>query len=223
MTVTWETLDAKMVVLLGTASDATDEERMEFWNMAQDFFAANHTAKQLKYTFAASGSSGDVVLPDDYIDLYAVYDKEENSLLQPNELIPGMSWDEDDDTSYRPRGYIEWPCGTVHLFQTPAADAEAVEVWYFGKYATVEDNADSVEVPAWAIEALLCYAAAASFLPKMADASFLNEYKTKVDQGNPIQNPLKEAHDTFLKRYEFLLKDRPRQVRRTPFKPGGRN
>jgi len=222
MTVTWETLDAKMVILLGTASDATDEDRMEFWNMAQDFFAANHTAKQLKHTFSASGSGADITMPDDYIDLYAVYDKEESLLLEPNELIPGISWDEESDTSYRPRGYIEWPYGTVHLFQPPAADTAAVEVWYFGKYTTVTDNADTVEVPAWAVEALLCYAVAASFLPKLADASFLNEYKTKVDAGNPTQNPLKEAHDTFLKRYEYLLKDRPRQIRRPVFKQGGR-
>ena len=222
MTVTWETLDARMVVLLGSAADANDEDRIEFWNLAQDFFAANHTAKQQKYVFAASGSSADIAMPDDYIEVYAVYDEEENILLEPHELVPGMSWDRAESSDYRPYGYIEWPYATVHLFQTPSANVEALEIWYWAQYEPVVDNESVIEVPKWAHEALLCYAVAASFLPKLADASFLNEYKTKVDSGNPMQNPLLEAHNTFLKRYEYLLKDRPRQIRRPVFKAGGR-
>lgn len=224
MTVTWGDLDERFVSMIGTASDASDDDRMLFWNMAQDYFAASHTAKQQKYVFAASGSSADITMPDDYIELYAVFSKEENLLLEPHDLVPGMSWESASttDPDYEPHGYIEWPYATVHLFHVPAADVEAVEIWYFAQYGAVSGSSSTIEPPRWAHEALLCYAAAMSFLPKLADASFLNEYKTRVDSGNPVQNPLKDAHDLFLKRYEYLLKDRPRQVRKPPFKPGGR-
>jgi hypothetical protein len=214
MTVTWGDLDSDLESMQGVASLATPADRLRAFNKAQDYFASNHTAKKLSASYATGGSSPDVVLPDDYIDLYAVYSNELQMFLEQKEYWPGVAYDTSTDETYRADGYIEWPHGTVRLMKTPAVDAAGIEIWYFGQWPTLSGSTATVEVPLWSHEALLCYAAAFALLPSLTDATFLNEYKTRVDSGTPVMNPLKLAVDAYMARYEYLLRDRPKQLRR---------
>jgi len=228
---TWAELDTRLLMLLGTATQSTAVQRVTFFNMAQEHFASEHTAKLQVADIEADGSEQNFELPDDYLDLYAVYSEDEEMFLEPRDFIPGVAWDnEASDDSNRPVGFLEWPYGSLYLFRAPAASTTALRVWYYGHWteAVISEDDDTaepedVEVPSWAHEALLCYAAALTYISLLSDASVLNEYKTRVDSGRPTDNPFIDAHDTLMKRYEYLLSSRTKQIRVKSYRPGGRN
>lgn len=221
---TWADIDPKLESLLGDASQVDATDRMDFFNMAMVHFASTHTAKLLTASFDGDGATDDFAMPTDLLDLYAVYSEDHGMFLEPKDFLPGIAWDTEAGypSSDRPIGYIEWPMGTIHLFFPPETGTDTVKVWYFGLWLEITADDTDVEVPVWAHEPLLDYAAAIGILTELSDASVLNEYKTRVDSGKPTDNPFIQASDAWMKRYHDLLAGRPRQIREKAFRQGGR-
>jgi hypothetical protein len=224
---TWSELDAELVDMLGDAISSSAEERMRWFNRAQQHFAQWHTARMLDTDYAGDGVTQDFTLPSDYIQIYSVYSQDREMLLEPLDEIPGARWDTEAGSAdtVRPQAYIIWPQGNLHVFHVPPTDSDGagLRVKYWAYWPDVTDDDDVILPPLWAHEALLTYAVARSYIPAMSDATFLNEFKTRVDSGNPVQNPMIQAHKRLLAHYEWLLKDFSRQVREPYHKTGGRD
>lgn len=223
----WSELDVELESMLGDAITSSAEERMRWFNRAQQHFALWHTARMLDTDFSGDGATQDFTLPSDYIQIYSVYSEDRQMLLEPLDEIPGARWDSavDPSESVRPFAYIVWPEDTLHVFQAPPTDSDVagLRIKYWAHWPDVSADADTILSPLWAHEALLTYSVARSYIPAMSDATFLNEFKTRVDSGNPTQNPMIQSHKRLLEHYEWLLKDFPRQTREPYHKQGGRD
>jgi len=239
MSVIWTDIVSSIEGLAGYTANLSEASLVSWFNKAQRHFAATHTAALRTTTFTGDGSTRSFALPADYLQIYGVFQEDADGMLEPKDLRPGTEWSlEDTDTSAassvslvpnvpRPFGYIEWPRGYLDLFIAPASGS-VVKVWYYGYWTEVvedEEGVDSsvIEPPLWAHEALQLYTLAMSNIPNFSDASVLNEYKTKVDSGSPLHNPLIQAHDALMKRYRDALASFPRQERTMVFTQGSRN
>ena len=225
MPTTWASLDAELISLLGSAITHDSDTRAAWINMALRHFANTHTARSLTATFNGDGSARDFVLPSDYIGIYSVYSEQEEMFFEPIPDLPGAAWDTEPDSanSLRPYSYQEWPQGTVHLMYAPPemVDSDALVVRYFGFWPEYDDPAGPIQ-PEWANDALLAMAVASSFVASMSDMAFLNEFRTRVDSGTPMHNPIIQAYDKMIERYNWLLSSQPVQDRSPYFVPGGR-
>lgn len=225
MAATWAELDSDFTEMLGSAITHDSDLREKWINSAMLHFANEHTARTLTVTYNGDGTTRDFVLPADYIGIYSVYAEQEEMFYEPIPDIPGVAWDTEPDAglSVRPFSYQEWPVGTLHFTYAPPAvtDSDAIIVRYFGRWLQFGDS-DNVLPPVWAHEAILSMAVAHAYIPSFSDLSFLNEFRTRVDSGNPMHNPIIQAYNAMVQRYEYLLSSRPRQIREPGFHPGGR-
>lgn len=224
MAATWDELDTEFQALLGNAMPNNDSDTREAWlNQAIRTFAAQHTARLLTVSFSGDGAVQDFALPSDMIQVYSVYSDEEEMFLEPVSESPGVAWDTEatQANSVRPIGWQEWPTGTVHLTYAPEAAADNIVVKYFGEWTPFGDSDNSLP-PTWSLDAIMTLGVANALVSSLSDISFLNEFRTRVDSGNPLHNPIAQAHDSLLKRYDWLLRDIPRQDRTPFYYPGGR-
>jgi hypothetical protein len=225
MPTTWATLESELISLLGSAIVHDSDTRSDWINMALRHFANTHTALKQTATFNGDGTTRDFVLPADYISIYSVYVEQEEMFYEPISDIPGAAWDIEPDpgSSVRPYSYQEWPEGTLHLTFAPPTfvDGNALVVRYFGSYPEFGDS-DGPSQPVWANDAVLSLAVASSYVASLSDMSFLNEFRTRVDSGNPMHNPIIQAYDKMIERYNWLLSSHPIQNREPTYRPGGR-
>lgn len=225
MAATWAELDSDFIAMLGSAIVHTPASRATWINSAMLHFANEHTARTLTVTYNGDGETRDFALPTDYIELYSVYAEQEEMFYESLPDIPGVAWDTEPDAglSVRPFSYQEWPVGTLHVTYAPPAlaDSDALIVRYFGRWLPFGDS-DELLPPVWAHEAILSMAVAHAYIPSLSDLSFLNEFRTRVDSGNPMHNPIIQAYNVMVNRYEYLLSSRPKQVREPYHTPGGR-
>lgn len=225
MAATWAELETELIAMLGSAIVHDSDTRKRWINSAMQHFANQHTARTLTVTFNGDGTTRDFVLPSDYIDMYSVYAEQEEMFYEPIPDIPGVAWDTEPDAglSVRPFAYQEWPVGTLHVTYAPPKldDSDALVVRYFGHWLTFGDSDEELP-PVWAHEAILSMSVAHAYIPSLSDLSFLNEFRTRVDSGNPMHNPIIQAYDKMIERYEYLLSSRPKQIREPFFHPGGR-
>ncbi len=225
MPTTWATLDAELVTLLGSAIVHDSDARATWINMGLRHFANTHTALKQTVTFDGDGETVDFDFPNDYIQIYSVYVEREEMFYEPISDIPGAAWDVEADpgASVRPYAYQEWPEGTLHLTFAPPvySDANSLVVRYFGFYPEFDDS-DGPSQPIWANDAILSMAVANSYVASLSDMSFLHEFRSKVDSGNPMHNPIIQAYDKMIERYNWLLSSHPIQNREPTYRPGGR-
>ncbi len=224
MPTTWAALDAELIVMLGSAVVHDSDTRATWINMALRHFANTHTARTSTQTFNGDGSTRDFELPSDYISMYSVYSEDGEMFFEPIPDIPGAAWDQSAEaTSVRPYSYQEWPEGTLHLLHAPAeqSDELALIVRYFATWPEYGDSDGPIQ-PLWCNDAILSLAIASSYVSSLSDMSFLNEFRTRVDSGNPMHNPIMDAYDKMIERYTWLLSSHPIQVREPQFRPGGR-
>jgi hypothetical protein len=226
---TWEELDARFVGMLGDAITHDSDLREQWCNSALRHFAVSHTARMLTATISAGdGVIQDFKMPSDFISFYSVYSEDDEMFLEPLPDLAGAAWDTEPDPSLsiRPHSWQEWPSGVLHMSYAPPA-ASPVVAKYFGTWPEFwtkdSDSDDLVLFPIWSHDAILTLALSNAYVPAMSDATFLNEFRTRVDSGNPLQNPMIQAHDAMIKKYEWLLREHPRQVREPYFRPGGRH
>lgn len=86
------------------------------------------------------------------------------------------------------------PCYYIHennLVVAGIGSPKEVEFLYayYGYYKRIINDDSIVEVPLWAHEACGIYVALQAIQREALDTSRFNKFKTKVDSGNPEQNP----------------------------------
>lgn len=148
-------------------------------------------------------------LPSDLIEVDGVYSNNQAVFLPEFQLMAyeggynnaSNAWDIYEDGKL-----------TLH---TALSSSENATVYYSASWLKPIADSEQLEPPAYVETALALYAAHYVLFYDATQSGKLGQYKTKVDSGTPIDNPLIELVNFFLKHYEI-------ELQRIPMKTKGR-
>jgi hypothetical protein len=162
----------------------------------------NRLWKSSKFSITTAGSEFDA--PTDLIEVEAVREVTLNVLLPRLNLTAGGIF-----TDRSGNAWTNYPEGKI-TFANPIL-ASSIEVFYSAAWAKPTLEADVFEVPAIAHTAVLLFSASYCLLSESAGAARLRQYNTRVDSGNPTDNPLENLSTLLLKRYEVEIQRIPQK------------
>jgi len=147
-------------------------------------------------------------LPDDLIDVEGVRD------LTTGELMPQMALQVGGAFQ---NGWMLYPAKQI-TFANPVG-LKGVRVYYSAVWAKPEtdsvyfDVIDEVPLDAPLVfnTAISFYATSYCLLERANESAILRQYNTKVDSGQPVDNPLKDMSDVMLSRFEIEMKRFPQK------------
>jgi len=225
MTTTWTIQDGKLQRLLKDEAGTKFSEalREDGYNAALETFAA-HTATASATTITGDGSTTAWSLPDNIIEtddsIEGVWDQTDKEWLEPVRFVPGDQWTDSTPTSSSaPKGWYIWPEDTLNTTQVHAS-GDILKLYYYAYWNGVADGVDPIDVPRWALQALLYYAAAYCLAPGAISAANIRQYDTKADSGHPEHNPIFQQAKWFMQKYQEVLNRHPAQQRGIGFTPG---
>lgn len=157
------------------------------------------------------GTSTAFALPDDCYEIQGIREVDETGKLIPSAVLaPGAYFgDYPEDQNFLP-----YPEGYVTLGKAPD-DGDTVRLYYLAYWdlpTVTGDNVDDdfvLEIPRKAERAVLFYTCAYCLLPEAVSASGLRQFNTRIDSGNPEQNPVERTVEFFLKLYDMELAKLP--------------
>lgn len=215
MRITWDQVNAKFDEFLGSEIEAGKLElkslplRIEAWNWAQDIFCA-HTPLQKQMTLELEADGRTAILPSDVYAVDRIYDSEEERFWWPVHFEPGQI----RRTGAEDLQFWKWE-GQLYLEKNVSTSSTALTLYYWGYYPAIEYEEDSagvvtvhdglVSTPRWAQMALMHLATAHIMQPGEVFASDINEYKIRIDSGNPEHNPRAQSADYHYKWYSWLV------------------
>jgi hypothetical protein len=206
-------LSSRLLRLLGDPDAKTYDEEVVY-----DGLLHAHTAilswipKLSKHQFT-SGSAGDVfALPSDCYEVQAVQVVETGKFLPRATLAPNTIRGEDLATV---NDWIVYPDGYLSL-SLPLDEGDLLNLYYYAYWNTPTSPTNTtfvIEVPQMGHRGMLLYAASYAIMPQAMNAAGIRQYATRIDSGNPEDNPLERASEYFLKRFFAEMKLVPPFVR----------
>lgn len=185
-------------------------------NAALIAFSA-HTAVATSTGFTGDGDATSYTMPDNmieggYVYVYSETDEEwwEQMSYQSIGVRPRMS-----PMNYENFVY-EWPVGVIN-FNVAPDDGDIFTMYYYAYWDEVTQDADTIGIPKWAREAVICYSAAYVMHAAATAASNLGQFRQSLDAGNPEHNPFERRQQAFLKRYEYIISRYTSQDRSPPW------
>jgi hypothetical protein len=109
--------------------------------------------------------------------------------------------------------WVLYPAGKI-TFANQIPSSAGAKVYYAATWAKPTSDAAILETPEYALHALALYAASQCLLGKAVAAANIRQYGTKVDSGNPEDNPMLTV-STYLQRVFDVA------VQRFPVMPRG--
>jgi hypothetical protein len=215
----WSDVNTKLNYFLGRDSEAggkqlkKQEMRIESWNWVQDVFV-HHTPRQRSITLTIESGGRTANLPEDLYVVDRIYDSSNEKFWRPTNFYPGDIRYTDDDVLQ----FWIWD-NTLTLESQLATTSTDLTLYYWAYYPKVEYSLDGTTVlveqgviytPRWAELALIHLTAASVFMPLEIEASDLNQWKIKVESGNPLQNPRAQSALYHLQWYDLLTAKFPK-------------
>lgn len=157
--------------------------------------------------FDVDAAAAEEDLPEDLIDIEGVYDKTNGVFLERIVMRVG--------SAISPRsgnGWMLFPIGTITFANILGTNGATV--YYSAYWEKPVDEEDTLEIPDIASTALSLYAASYCLLNAASQAGNIAQFKTKVDSGDPLDNPLEALSNFFMKRFE-------NEIQRLPHSPKG--
>lgn len=160
--------------------------------------------------FEISGGLSSADLPDDLIDVEGVRDITTGDLLPQIPLQVGGSF------RAAQNGWSLYPSRTITFMNELGASGAKVyysAVWrkpITDIYVTELDDV-VLDTPVTLTTAIAFYATSYCLLERASQAAVLRQYNTKVDSGQPGDNPLRDMSNTFLERFEGEMKRFPQK------------
>lgn len=141
-------------------------------------------------------------LPTDLIEIEAVRMVTTGAILPRAPFRAGEFLGAIQDNSWMtyPRGYISF---------LNDLDASGAIIYYSASWTKPAGDNDVIEAPDTCIAALTLFAASHCLLSRAAGSGDVRQYATKVDSGNPTDNPILDLSHAFLKRFEYCLQQIP--------------
>ena len=109
--------------------------------------------------------------------------------------------------------WVLYPAGKI-TFATQISASAGAKMYYAASWTKPTSDASVLETPEYALHALALYAASQCLLGKAVAAANIRQYGTKVDSGNPEDNPMLTV-STYLQRVFDVA------VQRFPIMPRG--
>jgi len=213
---TWDEIDDRLSYFLDdTTTDETDRTwrerlRINSWNWAQDMFCA-HTPLSKVVTLEVLADTRTGRLPDDFYAMDMLHDTTEDRWLSTARRRQGDIRYTDDDVLE----YWLWG-GELKLEKAYTEAGTDLQLYYWAFYPALEFVVDAttgavtveqnqIHTPRWAELALLHLTAANILAPGEMQASYLGEWDTRQDSGNPIQNPRLKSIEFHVRMYDDIL------------------
>ncbi len=176
--------------------------RAALW--ALDLFAIEHTA--IESRLEVTVEENDVIsMPEDEISIRGIYSVDDGMWLRPFMASP-----EQDGTESWMIWY-EWPHGNVHTLGV-SGDLVVDYYAYHPRFDGLDENAQ-ITVPRWAEPAIVWLTMANILVPSTVLGASTSQYKTRIESGNPEDNPLLQQVKFFISSYEWILSKHSPQVR----------
>jgi len=216
--ITWSEVDARLTRFLKDPEnlDSEDEHlydqalRIDAWNQAQRVLAQQHTPRQMSTTLSFE-STRIAILPEDFIEVWRIYDADEQRWLRPldNPQPGAVRYDDNEDPVY-------WVWGNQLLLEkTVSLTSTDLTMYYWGYWPEVEYELEAdesytitegtVTVPRWAVSALEHLASALILTPGSIESARVRTWNMKIDSGIPTNNALLEASKNHLWWWNSLL------------------
>jgi hypothetical protein len=241
MGILWTALSNELERLLKDEAGTpqySDALRVDAANAALQAFAT-HTALRASDTITGDGSKTAWDLPanalgtDDTIEGLRIVKTGE--WIEPVRFIPGDTWAPNPSGIVARTGnFFVWPHNKINLtFVMP--NGETAILYYYAYWPAVftpgappdplpdpwvPPSPPTVDVAAWARQAILYYAAAYCIMPDGIKAAKIRQYNVRADSGQPEHNPVFEQAKFFFDRYLAILKMSLPQQRGIVFTPG---
>lgn len=203
-TTTWQEINRRLDIFLnddpfkvevgGEVNDTYPErQRLLAWHDAQRMLVW-HTPRQRKTTLTIDRDTRSAILPSDLLDVWRIYDADEQKWLVRHQYQKqgGIRYDDDDLDSF-------WIWGrTLWLNKEVSVGSQDLTLYYWAYWPEViyelDDEGDvslrqeEILVPPWSILPLCHLTAATCFQPGAVQAAEIRTWNIKIDSGVPIQN-----------------------------------
>jgi len=140
-------------------------------------------------------------LPTDLLDIEAVYYHSVGQFIPQLDMKVGNQF-----ASGAGQAWILYPEGQITFTNEPDA---SLDIYYSALFTLPTDDDDVLDCPRAALTAVAYFAASYCRIPDASSAASIRQYNTKVDSGQPTDNPVAEYSDWLLKRYEAELQRLP--------------
>jgi len=208
---TWNAVSDELTIWLEDPTKIVEEGvRIAAFNRAQEHFALTHTAKIVRNASLTIIDGMSFALPADFSEFAGVRWRKSASSswvwLTPGSLIPS----EGD-----PGGYLLVGNTVMIMPNQSLADllSANVELWYYATYTPVVDGASVLDLPAWALWAVINLALAYTLYPSMIGQAALRRFQTRREAGEPEDSLPKALALFFINIYETTIAKFPKQDR----------
>ena len=171
----------------------TIERVIDATNSALNALVA-YEPKMASVQFVGDGSTASFPLPDDYYWYQGLFNGDGNRI---NILWPS-------NTDYlMPVGEniaLITPSGNI-TFIPSLQTGEMITLYYYARWARVTSETDTIEPPYHWLAALTYYASAELIISDALTAAGVRQYNTRIDSGNPEQNPVQRQVESFRKMF----------------------
>lgn len=212
VTTTWTAVNTKLDLFLDDAEREGSDRlfpialRVEAWNWAQRALC-HHTPRQRSVTLVIDTDTRKAILPSDFYAMRGLYDKEREKWWRGIWLEEGdVQYTDDDLPEYRIWG------GEMCLEDEISHGDTDYTLYYWAYWPDVEYDAtdeqyeqEQIYVPRWAELPLVHLTTATCLMPMELFSADLNQYKIRVEAGNPLQNPRAQSADFHLAWWNRLL------------------
>jgi len=141
-------------------------------------------------------------LPDDLLDVESVYEKGLGLFIPRISMRVGSSL-----SSSIGNGWLMYPHGVITFVND--VSSSGCTVHYSARWAKPEDDGDALDPPASTLTCLILFAASYCLLSDATSSASIDRFKTKVDSGQPTDNPAKEMSNFMLHRFEVEMQRLP--------------
>jgi hypothetical protein len=156
--------------------------------------------------FTVDGGLEEEDLPDDLLDVEAVYDETAGIAIPKLSLKVGESI-----TSSLGNAWTMYPSKKLTFINE--LGTSGATVYYSALWAKPSSDSEEIEAPMMTLTCLILYAVSYCLLVDAVASGNLANYKTKVDSGQPTDNPAKEMGTYILKRFEVELQRLPMLIK----------
>lgn len=101
-------------------------------------------------------------------------------------------------------------------FANPITSGEIYDIHYLQPWTKITDSSmlpNAIDAPEWTVPALAIYAVSKLLVSASLDTSNLAQYKTRIDSGDPEDNPLQKSITYLLKLFTQEMNRHPRYQR----------
>ena len=148
------------------------------------------------------GSLDEMDLPADTLDVEAVYENTLGMFLPRLSMQVGATFNTSTGN-----GWSLYPFGTLSFINNVGASGCTIS--YSASWTKPVKDSEAIESPPATLMCLVLFAASYCLLADSVASANLGNFKTKVDSGQPTDNPAKEMSTFLLKRFEIELQRLP--------------